>query len=218
MFLNASAGHEGGHDVGGVPVRGPARTVVAHRRSRIRMRRRLLHIRRATPASSAAVMKECRSECGPIRLSIPARFANRRTTRDEAWRSSRRVPSWFKNNGPSVRSPIAKSTARAVRAASGMVTTLPPFRSTVRVRCPRCNPRSSMSAPRASEMGSSLRASGTAAHGPGRRRGRPEPTMLPTHCDPTQPRSTRNSAWAVGCVRPGSGRSTALARRTHRTC
>lgn len=43
--------------------------------------------------------------------------------------------------GPSRRSPIARSIARAVRGASGMVTILPPLRTTVRVRCPRSRPR-----------------------------------------------------------------------------
>jgi hypothetical protein len=51
------------------------------------------------------------------------------------------------NSGPSVRSPMARSIARAVRGASGTVTTLPPLRVTVRVRCPRSSPRCSMSAP-----------------------------------------------------------------------
>jgi hypothetical protein len=46
---------------------------------------------------------------------------------------------------PSVRSPMATSIARAVRGASGMVTTLPPLRVMVRVRCPRSRPRCSIS-------------------------------------------------------------------------
>ena len=54
---------------------------------------------------------------------------------------------------------MARSMARAVRGASGMVTILPPLRSTVRVRCPRSNPSASMSAPRASEIRSPLIAS-----------------------------------------------------------
>jgi hypothetical protein len=52
--------------------------------------------------------------------------------------------------GPSLRSPIARSIARAVRGASGMVTTLPPLRVTTKVRCPRSVPRASMLAPVAS--------------------------------------------------------------------
>jgi hypothetical protein len=39
-------------------------------------------------------------------------------------------------SGPSVRSPLARSMARAVRGASGIVTTLPPLRVMIRVRWP----------------------------------------------------------------------------------
>ena len=51
-------------------------------------------------------MKLCRSECGLIRLSIPAAFVNRLTIRADACRSSRLVPSWFKKIGPDGRSPM----------------------------------------------------------------------------------------------------------------
>ena len=37
------------------------------------------------------------------------------------------------------RLPTTRSTARAVRGASGMHTILPPLRTTVRGRCPRCS-------------------------------------------------------------------------------
>ena len=66
-------------------------------------------------------------------------------------RSSRR-PSAARNTGPSVRSTTARPVARAVRGASGTVTTLPPLRVIVSVRCPRSRPRCSMSAPAADEM------------------------------------------------------------------
>ena len=49
-----------------------------------------------------------------------------RTIRPAPCRSSRR-PSGARNTGPPVRSPMARSTARAVRGASGIVTTLPPL-------------------------------------------------------------------------------------------
>jgi hypothetical protein len=68
-------------------------------------------------------------------LLIPARRATLRTIRPAPCRSSRR-PSAARNTGPSVRSPMARSIARAVRGASGMVTTLPPLRVIVRVRWP----------------------------------------------------------------------------------
>jgi hypothetical protein len=72
-------------------------------------------------------MNACRSVCGLTCLAIWARRVTRRTTRAAPCRSSRR-PSAAVNSGPAVRSPIARSIARAVRGASGMVTTLPALR------------------------------------------------------------------------------------------
>ncbi len=54
---------------------------------------------------------------------------------------------------------MARSTALAVRGASGIVTILPPLRRMVRVRWPRSRPSASMFAPVASETRSPLRAS-----------------------------------------------------------
>ena len=73
-------------------------------------------------------MKAWRRVWGPTGLVIPARRATRRTIRAAPWRSRRR-PSPVTKIGPSHRSPTARSTARAVRGASGMVTVLPPLRS-----------------------------------------------------------------------------------------
>ena len=88
----------------------------------------------ATPRLWAAVMNACLSVCGPTGLVIPARRATFRTIRPAPCRSSRR-PSPVRKTGPSQRSPVARSIARAVRGASGMVTTtLPPLRVIVRVR------------------------------------------------------------------------------------
>jgi hypothetical protein len=84
--------------------------------------------------------------------------ATLRTIRPAPCRSSRR-PSPVRKMGPSQRSPVARSIARAVRGASGMVTTLPPLRVIIRVRYPRSGPRCSMSAPVASETHSPFRAS-----------------------------------------------------------
>src|ERR1039457_5828326 len=75
-----------------------------------------------TPASRAAVMNACLSVCGPTFLLIPARLATRRTIRPAPCRSRRR-PSAVRKIGPSQRSPVARSIARAVRGASGMGTT-----------------------------------------------------------------------------------------------
>jgi len=60
-------------------------------------------------------------------LVIPAWRATLRTIRPAPCRSSRRA-SAVRKTGPSVRSPIARSIVRAVRGASGMVTTLPLLR------------------------------------------------------------------------------------------
>ena len=108
--------------------------------------------------SRAAVMNACRRVCGPTVLGIPARRATRRTTRAAPCRSSR-CPSEPRKIGPPTRSPTARSIARAVRGASGTVTTLPPLRAMTSVRCPRSTPRFSMLAPVASETRSPLSAS-----------------------------------------------------------
>ena len=101
-------------------------------------------------AANAADRPGCRSVCGPTGLVIPARRAARRTIRAAPCRSSRR-PSAVRKTGPSLRSPTARSIARAVRRASGMVTTLPPLRVMTSVRWPRSTPSASMLAPVASE-------------------------------------------------------------------
>jgi len=91
--------------------------------------------RRGTPASNCR-LKAWRRVCGPTGLVIPARRATRSTTRAAPSRSSRR-PSLPGKTGPSHRSPTARSTALAVRGASGMVTTLPPLRVMASLRWPR---------------------------------------------------------------------------------
>jgi hypothetical protein len=103
-------------------------------------------------------MNACRKVCGPTGLMILARRTIRRTIRAAPCRSSRR-PSGARKSGPWQRSPTARSIARAVRGASGMVTTLPPLRVITKVRCPRSVPSASISAPVASETRSPLRAS-----------------------------------------------------------
>jgi hypothetical protein len=54
---------------------------------------------------------------------------------------------------------MVRSTARAVRGASGIVTILPPLRRMVRVRWPRSRPSASMLAPVASDTRRPLSAS-----------------------------------------------------------
>jgi hypothetical protein len=104
----AGAGDEGGDDVGGVPGQGLAAAVVAHGGAGISVAGGLLHLRRGTPASRAAVMNACRRLCGVMCLSRPAARATRRTIRLAAWRSFRR-PDAARNTGPPGRSPIARS-------------------------------------------------------------------------------------------------------------
>jgi hypothetical protein len=89
---------------------------------------------------------------------MPARRAMRRTIRAAACRSSRSPPTPTKI-GPSQRSATARSMARAVRGASGTVTTLPPLRVIVRVRWPRSSPNASTLAPIASETRNPFNAS-----------------------------------------------------------
>jgi hypothetical protein len=156
--LACGAGEVGGDDVGGVPVEGDAGSVV-----RMVVRGSACDAaswasRNGTPASRAAVMKAWRRVCGPIGSSTPARRATRRTIRLAQWWSIR-CPSVRRKIGPLNRSPMARSIARAVRGASGIVTILPPLRSTVRVRCRARGRVRRMFAPRASEMRSPLIAS-----------------------------------------------------------
>ena len=82
-----------------------------------------MDVAQGAPASSAAVMNACLSVCGVTALVIPARRAALRTIRPAPCRSSCR-PSAARNTGPPVRSLMARSIAKAVRGAGGMVTTL----------------------------------------------------------------------------------------------
>lgn len=90
-------------------------------------------VTRVTYRGTHRVMNEWRRLCGPIRFVIPAAFATWRTIRAAASRVIF-APAGPRNNGPSSRSPMARSSARAVRGASGMVTVLPPLRCTTSVR------------------------------------------------------------------------------------
>ena len=133
-------------DVGGVPIQAASGPVIPDRGPRISMRGSFLDVAQWHPRIKPAVMNACLSVWGVTVLAIPARRATLRTIHPAPCRSSRR-PSAARKTGPSHRSPVARSIARAVRGASGMVTTLPPLRVIVRVRCPRSRPRCSISAP-----------------------------------------------------------------------
>jgi hypothetical protein len=156
--LSGCPGDERCDDVGGVPVQARPRAVVANGGPRIGVGGGLLHIPQRHPGvkrgGDEGVPQRVRADV----LGDPGRRVTRRTIRAAPCRSSRR-PSPARNSGPSARSPAASSIARAVRGASGMVTTLPPLRVMTRVRCPRSRPRCSMSAPVASDTRSPLSAS-----------------------------------------------------------
>jgi hypothetical protein len=140
-----------------VPVQTAAGAVVPHCGPRISMGGSLLDIAQRDPGIERGGQERV-SVCGVTALALTARRAILRTIGPAPCRSSRR-PSAARNTGPSVRSPMARSIARAVRGASEIVTTVPPLRVIVSVRCPRSRPRCSMSAPVASETRSPFRAS-----------------------------------------------------------
>jgi hypothetical protein len=87
---------------------------------------------------------------------------------------------------------MARSIARAVRGASGMVTTLPSLRVMVSVRWPRSVPSASMLAPVASETAARSRRAWGSAHarraGPDLRR----PAARRVRCGPARWRATHS--------------------------
>src|SRR5260221_13674782 len=94
--------------------------------------------RSGTPASNLAVSGD---ECVPQRVG-PDGLGNPGAAGDRADDPPGAVPvqpapAGGEEVGPSARSPVARSIARAVRGVSGMVTTVPPLRVITRVRCPR---------------------------------------------------------------------------------
>jgi hypothetical protein len=143
--------------VGCVPVETAAGAAISHSGARIGVGGGFLHVAQRDPGIQRRGNERVSQSVRPNRLLIPARWATRRTIRAAPCRSSRR-PSEARKSGPSLRSPAARSIARAVRGASGTVTALPPLRVTTKVRCPRSTPRDSMLAPVASETRSPFRA------------------------------------------------------------
>ena len=95
---------------------------------------------------------------GPDRLGDPS-AAGRPTNDPGGTVPVQPLPIWGEEDRPSTCSPTAKSIARAVRGAGGMVTTLPPLRVIIRVWCPRSTPSASTLAPVASETRSPSSAS-----------------------------------------------------------
>ncbi len=89
-------------------------------------------------------MNEWRSECGVMRLVIPARRQIRRTSRAALLRSMRR-PLLESSTGPWVLPSSAASRARDTRGGRGMRAGLWPLPMMVMVRWPRCSAKSSAS-------------------------------------------------------------------------
>ena len=170
-----------------VPVQAAAGPVISHRGPRVRMGGSFLHVPQRDPASKLAVMNACRSVCGVTGLVIPARRAVLRTIRPAPCRStSNRRRQEYRPVGALAGGQVDR---RAVRGASGMVTTLPPLRVMVRVRWPRSRPSCSMSAPAASDTRRPFRASSeiSACSGGG-------PSPAATSSAPSSGRS-RATAW-----------------------
>ena len=126
--LAGGAGDEGGDDVGGVPVEGDAGAVVAHRGARVGVAGGFLDVAQRDAGVEGGGDERVAQGVGSDSLGDPGAAgdaphdpARRRGGRVGCRRRSRKI-------GPSLRSPMARSTARAVRGASGMVTILPPLR------------------------------------------------------------------------------------------
>ena len=125
VSLPGGARYVCGDDVRGVPVQAAAGPVVPHRGAWIGVRGGLLHVAQRDPG-----IQRSRDERVPERMRRDG-LADAGVAGDLADDPPGAVPvqppaSAARNIGPSVRSPMARSIARAVRGASGMVTTLPP--------------------------------------------------------------------------------------------
>jgi hypothetical protein len=122
--LPGSACEVGRDDVRGVPVQAAAAPVIPHRGPGVRMGGCLLDIAERHPGLQGCGDERVPKRVGCDGLADPGAAGGLRTIRPAACRSSRRS-SLATNTGPSARSPMARSIARAVRGASGTVTTLP---------------------------------------------------------------------------------------------
>ena len=170
-------------------------------------------------AAAGSSVRRLRSSGGafPAGAPVSGRRLRRRRRRCE-WRAGpAAAPSAARNTGAPVRSPMAKSIARAVRGASGMVTTLPPLRVIVRVRWPRSRSRCSMSAPVASETRSPFSASSEISACSAAARARRLPVARRARCGRARRRETRSPPADDGRARRVSARGVPLRPRTYRT-
>ena len=138
--LAGGSGQVGGDDVGGVPVQGCPGPVVSHGGPRVSVGRGFLHV-----TQRHASIEGCGNERVPQGVR-PDGLGDPGAAGDPADDPPGAVPVQpppvrGEEDRAFARSPIARSIARAVRGASGMVTTLPPLRVMTRVRCPRSMPR-----------------------------------------------------------------------------
>jgi hypothetical protein len=156
--LPGGAREVGGDDVGRVPVQAAAGPVIPHRRPRIGMESCLLHVPQRHPGIQTGderVPQRVRGDGlgDPGAAGGPA---------DDPPGAVPVQPPPFPGQEYWAFGALADGQVDrpgAVRDASGMVTTLPPLRVTVRVRCPRSRPRCSTSSPVASDTRSPLSAS-----------------------------------------------------------
>jgi hypothetical protein len=115
-----------------MPVEAAAGATVPHRGAGLDVRGGFLHVAERHPGVETGD-ERVPQRVRPDRFGDPARRATRRTIRAAPCRSSR-CPSGPQKIGSSTLSPTARSIARAVRGASGMVTTFPRLRVMTRVR------------------------------------------------------------------------------------
>jgi len=138
--LPGGSGDGCGDYVGGVPVERDPATVVADRGARVSVGGGFPGVAQRHASIQTRGGNEGTPECVRAEdLGDPGAAGDPGAPR----RSSRRL-SGITKLGPSRGSPMARSIARAVRGASGMVTTLPALRVMVRVRWPRSVPRASI--------------------------------------------------------------------------
>ena len=156
----AGASEECRDDVGGVPVERDSRPVVTHGGAGVGVAGGLLHVAERHAGVEGSGDERVTQSMGAHSLGDP------RPAGDTAHDPAGRVAIDPLPVGSHEDRPVAAFADRqidgpspSVRGASGMVTTLPPLRRMVSVRWPRSSPRSSMSAPMASETHSPLRAS-----------------------------------------------------------
>jgi hypothetical protein len=132
--LPGGSGDVGGDNIGGMPVQRGTGSVTAHRGPRISVGSGFLDIPQRDPGIQRGGDERVPQRVRPDGLGEPGP-AGDPPDDPPGGVTVHSGPSAATKIGPSVRSPMARSIARAVRGASGTVTTLPPLRVTTKVRC-----------------------------------------------------------------------------------